>query len=67
MLEVEHYYAEILPDAHLSIPDDLREKLKSDSNFRVMLLLDDDETLWENLRFPSLWRGILKKIQSMTP
>jgi len=48
-MKAYEYYAEILPDGHLSIPEDLRGKLKLDSKVRVMLLLEDDDTLWEKL------------------
>ena len=48
-MKAYEYYAEILPDGHLSIPEDLRGKLSLDSKVRVMLLLEDDDTLWEKL------------------
>jgi hypothetical protein len=45
-MKAYEYYAELLPDGHLSVPEDLRGKLAVDSKIRVMLLLEDDETLW---------------------
>ncbi|HYA43182.1 MAG TPA: hypothetical protein VEF34_17900 [Syntrophobacteraceae bacterium] len=56
-MKAYEYYAEILPDGHLSIPEDLRGKLKLDSKMRVMLLLEDDDTLWEKLRTSELAAG----------
>lgn len=41
-MKTYEYYGEILPDGHLSIPEDLKEKLKTDYKIRVMLLLDED-------------------------
>ncbi len=60
-MKAYEYYAEILPDGHLSIPDDLREKLKSDSKVRVMLLLDDDDALWEKLTISEFMAGYPEK------
>jgi hypothetical protein len=48
-MKAYEYYAEILPDGHLSLPDDLRGKLKLDSKVRVMLLLEDNGRMWEKL------------------
>ena len=48
-MKAYEYFGEILPDGHLSLPEDLKEKLKTDSKIRVMLLLDEDEKAWGNL------------------
>ena len=32
------YYAEVLPDRHLSIPEDLKDKLKPESKARIILI-----------------------------
>jgi hypothetical protein len=45
-MKAYEYYAEVLPDGHLSVPDDLRDKLAANLRARVMLLLEDDETVW---------------------
>ena len=39
-MKAYEYEGKVLPDGHLSIPEDLRSKLKSDSKIRVMLLVD---------------------------
>lgn len=46
-MKAYEYFADILSDGHLSIPDDLKVKLKPDSKIRVMLLLDDEDTIWK--------------------
>ena len=46
-MKAYEYYAEVLSDGHLSIPDDLKDKLKPDSKIRVMLLLDDEDACME--------------------
>ena len=43
-MKAYEYEGKVVPDGHLSIPDDLRSKLKSDSKIKVMLLVDDEET-----------------------
>jgi bifunctional DNA-binding transcriptional regulator/antitoxin component of YhaV-PrlF toxin-antitoxin module len=60
-MKAYEYYAEILPDGHLSIPDDLREKLKLDSKVRVMLFLEDDDTVWEKLTISEFVAGYAEK------
>ena len=40
--------AEILPDGYLSIPESMMGKLSGESKIRVMILLDDEETSWNN-------------------
>ena len=37
-MKAYEYEGKVLPDGHLSIPEDLKDKLKSDSKIRVMLL-----------------------------
>lgn len=60
-MKAYEYYAEILPDGHLSIPDDLKEKLKLDSKVRVMLFLEDDDTVWEKLTISEFVAGYVEK------
>lgn len=45
-MKAYEYYAEVLPDGHLSVPENLKNKLTTDSKIRVMLLLEDDENIW---------------------
>ncbi len=61
MMKAYEYYGEILPDGHLSIPEDLKEKLKTDSKIRVMLLLDEDEKVWNKLAMSQFLKGYSEK------
>jgi len=60
-MKAYEYYAEILPDGHLSVPDHLREKLKQDSKVRVMLLLEDDDTVWKKITPSEFLAGYAEK------
>ena len=60
-MKAYEYFAEVLPDGHLSIPEDLKEKLKSDSKIRVMLLIDDEETSWNRLSMSQFLKGYSEK------
>jgi len=48
-MKAYEYYAEVLPDGHLSIPENLKDKLVGESKIRVMLLLDDEDAMWRNV------------------
>jgi hypothetical protein len=56
-MKAYEYYGEVLPDGHLSIPEDLRGKLKADSKVRVMLLFEDEDALWEDLTISQFMKG----------
>ena len=60
-MKAYEYYGEVLPDGHLSIPEDLRDKLKADSKVRVMLLFEDEDALWENLTISQFMKGYSEK------
>lgn len=60
-MKAYEYYGEILPDGHLSLPEDLKKKLKTDSKIRVMLLLDEDEKAWDQLSMSQFLRGHSEK------
>ena len=60
-MKAYEYYGEILPDGHLSLPEDLKDKLKTDSRIRVMLLLDEDEKAWDNLTMSQFLKGYSEK------
>ena len=60
-MKAYEYYAEVLPDGHLSLPDALKEKLKADSKIRVMLLFDDEEAAWNNLSVSQFLKGYSEK------
>jgi hypothetical protein len=60
-MQAYEYYAEILQDGHLSIPDELKVRLKPDSKVRVMLLLNDEETQWNNFAMTQFMAGYSEK------
>ena len=60
-MKAYEYYGEVLPDGHLSLPEDLKEKLKTDSKIRVMLLLDEDEKAWDQLSMSQFLKGYSDK------
>ncbi len=51
------YIAEILPNGHLSIPEDLKGKLAGESKIRVMLLLEDENAQWSNFTVAEFMSG----------
>ena len=60
-MKAYEYEGEILPDRHLSIPEDLRSKLKSDSKIKVMLLVDDEEAAWDKMSMSQFLKGYSEK------
>jgi len=60
-MKAYEYYARILPDGHLPIPENLRDVLKEDSKIRVMLLVDDDERAWNSLSMSQFFNGYSEK------
>jgi hypothetical protein len=60
-MKAYEYYGEILPDGHLSLPEDLKHKLKADSKIRIMLLLDEDEKAWDDLTMSQFLKGYSEK------
>ncbi len=60
-MKAYEYYAEVLPDGHLSLPEELREKIKRDAKVRVMVLLEDEETAWNNLTMTQFLKGYSEK------
>ncbi len=59
-MKAYEYYADVLTDGHLSIPEDLKDKLKSESKVRVMLLLDEDAE-WSNFTMSQFLKGYSEK------
>ena len=51
------YYAEILPDGHLSIPEKLKSELAGEPKIRVVLLLEDEEVAWRNFTVSEFMSG----------
>ena len=60
-MKAYEYLAEILPDGHLSIPDNLKDKLIGESKIRVMLLLEDEEAAWRNFAVSEFMKGYSEK------
>jgi len=60
-MKAYEYEGKVLPDGHPSIPEDLKDKLKSDSKIRVMLLVDDEETAWDKLSISQFPKGYSEK------
>ena len=60
-MKAYEYYGEILPDGHLSLPEEIKDKLKADSKIRVMLLLDEDEKAWDQLSMSQFLKGYSEK------
>jgi hypothetical protein len=48
-MKAVEYYANVLSDGHLSVPEHLKRYFKNDSAVRVMLLLPDDEADWDQM------------------
>ncbi len=60
-MKTYEYEGKVLPDGHLSIPEDLKGKLKSDSKIKVMLLVDDEEAAWDKLSMSQFLKGYPEK------
>ena len=60
-MKAYEYEGKLLPDGHLSIPEDLKGKLKSDSKIKVMLLVDDEETAWDKMSVSQFLKGYSEK------
>ena len=55
------YLAEVLDDGHLSIPEAIKTKLTHESKIRVMLFLNDDETVWNDFAMNQFMSGYSEK------
>ena len=60
-MKAYEYLAEILPDGHLSIPENLIVKLTGESKIRVMLLLEDENTQWNSFAMSQFIKGYSEK------
>jgi hypothetical protein len=56
-MKAYEYYAELMPDGHLSLPEDLKSKVSAESKIRVMLLLEDEEAGWNDLTMSQFLKG----------
>jgi hypothetical protein len=57
MMKAYEYVGKVLPDGHLSLPKDLKDKLKTDLNIRVMLLIEDEDSAWNRLAMSQFLKG----------
>lgn len=60
-MKAYEYYAEVLADGHLSIPENLRDRLKTDSKVRVMILLEDEDSAWNDFSIFQFMKGYSEK------
>ena len=60
-MKAYEYYADVLSDGHLSIPENLKDKLKPDSKVRIMLLLDDENSVWNEFAVSLFMNGYSEK------
>jgi hypothetical protein len=57
MMKAYEYVGKVLPDGHLSLPENLKNKLKTDLNIRVMLLVEDEDSAWNRLVMSQFLKG----------
>ena len=60
-MKAYEYYAEVLPDGHLSLPEELREKIRRDAKVRVMVLLEDEDAAWNDFAATQFLKGYSEK------
>jgi len=60
-MKAYEYYAKIMPDGHLSLPEDFKNKIKGDTKIRVMMLIEEDEAAWKGLSMSQLLIRIFRK------
>ena len=55
------YHAKLLKDGHLSIPSDIKSKIKPDTEFRVLIMLDEEAESWNRLTASEFVKGYSAK------
>ncbi|HZX36450.1 MAG TPA: hypothetical protein VFF54_08200 [Thermodesulfobacteriota bacterium] len=60
-MKTYEYYAKLLEDGHLSIPSELKGRLKPDSTVRVLILMDEEESEWKKLATGEFLKGYSEK------
>ena len=60
-MKAYEYYADVLPDGHLSIPENLKDKLNPESKIRVMLLIEDENAAWSSFTMAQFLKGYSEK------
>lgn len=56
-MKAYEYYAEVLSDGHLSVPEGLKGELTPDSRVRVMLLFEEEDSAWNNFAALQFFKG----------
>jgi uncharacterized FlgJ-related protein len=60
-MKTYEYYAEILEDGHMSIPENIRDKLKAETKIKVILMFDDEEKAWDAIAMSQFLKGYSDK------
>lgn len=61
-MKAYEYIAEVSPEGHISIPDDLKDKLSGTAKVRVMLLFENDaEDPWDRIARSEFLKGYSEK------
>jgi hypothetical protein len=62
-MKTYEYYAEILEDGHLSIPENIRDevKAKAETKIKVILMFDDEEKAWDAITMSQFLKGYSDK------
>lgn len=55
------YHAKLLKDWHLSVPADIKSKLRPDSEFRVLILQEEGTSEWNKLTASEFLKGYSAK------
>ncbi|KJU87697.1 hypothetical protein MBAV_000107 [Candidatus Magnetobacterium bavaricum] len=56
-MKTYEYYADILPDGHLSLPDAIRDRLNQSSKVRVVILLNEETDTWQEITSTEFLKG----------
>jgi bifunctional DNA-binding transcriptional regulator/antitoxin component of YhaV-PrlF toxin-antitoxin module len=56
-MEVYEYYGRVAEDGHLTLPEELRQKLDQQSKIRIMLFVEDEEAQWRKNAAAKFFQG----------
>jgi bifunctional DNA-binding transcriptional regulator/antitoxin component of YhaV-PrlF toxin-antitoxin module len=56
-MEVYEYYGRVAEDGHLTLPEELREKLDQQTKIRIMLFIEDEEAQWRKSAAVKFFQG----------
>jgi hypothetical protein len=60
-MKTYEYYAQISEDGHLSVPENIRDKIKAETKVKVILMFDDDENAWDTITISQFLKGYSEK------